>query len=375
MSTLLLETSARMGGQAAKTNELENYPGIDQATGPDLMGAFRNHAERFGVNFERGTVSDIQLESNGFIKTITMADGKSFRARTVIVATGAQPRILGIKGEREFTSKGVSYCATCDADFFEELDIVVVGSGNTAVEESVFLTKFVNSITMIVLHDEGILDADRTAQEQAFANDKINFVWNSTVEEICGEDLVSGVRVKNLKTGETSDIACEGVFMFVGTVPNTEFLQGTVELSKGGYIKVDDQMATNVPGVFGAGDVNEKFLRQVVTAAADGAIAAVAAERYMQEEENWQERVLEADSEVAVMFWNPLDQTGIALMPEVDKFCSEQELPLVTIDTYKSQNIAARYNIEQVPTIVRFSHGQEVKRVVAPAAEQLNQLL
>ena len=375
MSTVLLEASAKTGGQAAKTNELENYPGIDQATGPDIMGAFRNHCERFGVDFQRGTVSGIKVEDNGFIKQVTTKEGQTFRARSVIVATGAQPRILGIKGEREFTSKGVSYCATCDADFFEELDIVVVGSGNTAVEESVFLTKFVNSIKMIVLHDEGTLDADRTAQEQAFANDKIDFVWNSTVEEICGEELVSGVKVKNLKTGEVSEIECDGVFMFVGTVPNTDFLEGTVELSKGGYVKVDDQMATNVPGIFGAGDSNEKFLRQVVTAAADGAIAAVAAERYMQEEENWQDRVLEAEGDVAVMFWNPLDQDGIALMPELEKFCKEQDLPLVTIDTYKSQNISGRYNVEDIPTVVRFSKGQEVKRVSRPAAEELNQLL
>ena len=259
MSTVVLEASSKTGGQAAKTNELENYPGIDHSTGPDIMGAFRSHCERFGVEFKRGTVDGIKVEDNGFIKQISTKEGETLRARSVIVATGAQPRILGIKGEREFTSKGVSYCATCDADFFEELDIVVVGSGNTAVEESVFLTKFVNSIKMIVLHDEGILDADRTAQEQAFANDKIDFVWNSTVEEICGGDLVNGVKVKNLKTGEISEIECDGVFMFVGTVPNTSFLEGTVELAKGGYIKVDDQMATNVPGVFGAGDCNEKI--------------------------------------------------------------------------------------------------------------------
>ncbi len=375
MSTVILEASSQTGGQAAKTQELENYPGIDQATGPDIMGAFRGHCERFGVEFKREMVEGIKLEDNGFIKSITTKSGETLRARTVIVATGAQPRILGIKGEREFTSKGVSYCATCDADFFEELDIVVVGSGNTAVEESVFLTKFVNSIKMIVLHDEGVLDADRTAQEQAFANDKIEFVWNSTVEEICGDDLVNGVRIKNLKTGEVSELGCDGVFMFVGTVPNTNFLEGSVELARGGYLKVDDQMATSMPGVFGAGDVNDKFLRQVVTAAADGAIAAVAAERYMQEEENWQERVLEAEGDVAVMFWNPLDKDAIALMPSLEMFCKEQQIPLVTIDTYKSQNISGRYNVEEIPAIVRFSKGQEVKRVVRPSAEELNQLI
>ena len=373
MKTLVLEGSARTGGQCAKTNELENYPGIVESTGPALMDKFREHCDKFGVEFQRGMVSGLKMAEDGFTKEVTTKDGTVYQAKSVIVATGANPRILGIKGEREFTAKGVAYCATCDAEFFEDLDIIVVGSGNTAVEESVFLTKFVNSIRMVVLHDEGTMDADRTAQEQALANDKISFIWNSTVEEICGDELVNGVRIKNLKTGEITEHDTDGVFMFVGTVPNTEFLEGAVELNRG-YIKVDDKMATSMPGVFGAGDVNDKWLRQVVTAAGDGAIAAVAAERYIAEEEHWSHSVLEAKEDRLVAFWNPLDKQSLELMSQLETQAEEHGLKVVTIDTYKSRNIADRYEIASIPTVIRFREGEALKRIETPSAEKLEEL-
>ena len=374
MKTLVLEGSAKTGGQCAKTSELENYPGIVESTGPGLMDKFREHCDKFGVEFQRGMVSGLKMAQDGFTKEVATKDGKTYLAKSVVVATGANPRVLGIKGEREFTAKGVAYCATCDAEFFEELDIIVVGSGNTAVEESVFLTKFVNSVRMVVLHDEGIMDADRTAQEQALANDKISFIWNSTVEEICGDELVSGVRIKNLKTGEITEQDADGVFMFVGTVPNTDFLEGSaVELNRG-YIKVDDKMTTTMPGVFGAGDVNDKWLRQVVTAAGDGAIAAVAAERYIAEEEHWSHSVLEAKDDRLVAFWNPLDKESLGLMAHLEALAEEKQAKLVTIDTYKSRNIADRYEITEIPTVIRFRDGEPMTRVVTPAAEDLAKL-
>ncbi|WP_263078017.1 FAD-dependent oxidoreductase [Endozoicomonas sp. Mp262] len=373
MNTLLLEGSAKTGGQCAKTSELENYPGIVESTGPALMDKFRQHCDKFGVQFKRGMVSGLKMTDDGFTKEVTTQDGETYLAKSVIVATGANPRILGIKGEREFTAKGVSYCATCDAEFYEDLDIIVVGSGNTAVEESVFLTKFVNSVRMVVLHDEGTMDADRTAQEQAYANDKISYIWNSTVEEICGDELVNGVRIKNLKTGEITEQECDGVFMFVGTVPNTDFLEGAVELNRG-YVKVDDKMATSMPGVFSAGDVNDKWLRQVVTAAGDGAIAAVAAERYIAEEEHWSQSVLEAESDRLVMFWNPLDKTSLELMTALEALAKEKDVKLVTIDTYKSRNIADRYEVKEIPTVIRFRDGEPQKRLDAPAAGKLESL-
>lgn len=375
MKTLLLEASSNTGGQCAKTTEMENYPGIIESTGPGLMKMFRDHCDKFGVEFFRGQVTELAMDSDGFHKRITTRGGETLLAKSVVIGTGANPRILGIKGEKEFTGKGVSYCATCDADFYEDLDIVVVGSGNTAVEESVFLTKFVNSVKMVVLHDEGIMDADRTAQEQALANDKISFIWNSCVDEICGDELVSGVNVKNLKTGEITHEACDGVFMFVGTVPATDFLKGTIELSKGGYVVVDNKQETSMPGVFAAGDVCEKFLRQVVTAAGDGAVAAVAAERYIQEEEHWQESVLHAKQDTLVMFWSPVDQNSLELMPHLENLAADQQIKLVTMDTYKSRNIADRYEISRIPTVVRFSQGEPAKRLEAPLVEQLTTLI
>ncbi|MGF1702026.1 thioredoxin-disulfide reductase [Photobacterium makurazakiensis] len=364
MKTLILEDKRNTGGQAATTSEMENYPGIVEATGPQLMDMFREHCTKFGVEFARGLVSEITIADDGFIKTLKTNKGEEYQAKSIIVATGATPRILGITGESEFRGKGVSYCATCDADFYEELDVVVVGSGNTAVEESVFLTKFVNKVTMVVLHDQGILDADRTAQEQAFANDKIEFVWNSVVEEICGDELVNGVKLKNLKTGEITELATDGVFMFVGTVPKTDFIKEQVALTPQGYVLTNEKQETNVPGIFAVGDVTDKFLRQVVTAAGDGAVAAVAADRYIEEEENWRKSVSEFGGTAMVAFWNPLSKESLEVINQLELNCKDNpDQRVVTIDTYKSQNIASRFSVSEVPVVIRFDAGQEAKRV------------
>ncbi|MGR5063412.1 thioredoxin-disulfide reductase [Photobacterium sp. DNB22_13_2] len=364
MKTLIIEDKRNTGGQAATTNEMENYPGILEATGPQLMDMFREHCNKFGVDFVRGLVTNISIAEDGFIKTLTTNKGETYQTKSIIVATGATPRILGINGESEFRGKGVSYCATCDADFYEELDVVVVGSGNTAVEESVFLTKFVNKVTMIVLHDQGILDADRTAQEQAFANDKIEFVWNSVVEEITGDELVSGVKLKSLKTGEITEIATDGVFMFVGTVPKTDFIKEQVALTPQGYVMTNEKQETNVPGIFAVGDVTDKFLRQVVTAAGDGAVAAVAADRYIEEEENWRKSVSEFGGTAMVAFWNPLSKESLDVINQLELNCQDNpDQRVVTIDTYKSQNIASRFSVSEVPVVIRFDAGQEAKRV------------
>lgn len=215
LKTLVIEQKNRTGGQCATYVELENYPGLLSTTGPALMDEFHKHCEKFGVDFAKGEVSKLDVSDNDLIKKVHTKDGAVYQGKTIVISTGAEPRILGIPGELELRGKGVSYCATCDADFYEDLDIVVVGSGNTAVEESIYLTKFVAKITMIVIHDKGTLDADKASQEEAFKNDKIEFVWNSVVDEIYGDGLVEGVRLKNIKTGEKTTLECNGVFMFV----------------------------------------------------------------------------------------------------------------------------------------------------------------
>jgi len=280
LKTAVIE-KGRPGGQAATTMEMENYPGFfEKTSGPDVMDKFLAHAQHFGTELIKGNVTEVDLA--GDVKKITVKSGEVYEAKTVVLSPGSQPRVLGVKGEGALRGKGVSYCATCDADFFEELDVVVVGNGDAAIEEAQYLTKFAETVTVIVIHSEGILDCNKKSAEKAMANPKIKWVWDSTIDEIQGEELVEGVVLKNVKTGELTEMETNGVFVFIGSVPTTDFLKDKVELNKWGYIVTNDRMETNVPGVYAVGDVREKFLRQVVTAAADGAIAAVCIEKYLE---------------------------------------------------------------------------------------------
>lgn len=278
MSTLLIE-KGKTGGQAATTEDMENYPGFARGTtGPGLMKAFTEHAESFGAEFTRGEVDKIDMEN----KIIHTKSGETYQAKTIILSPGAVPRPLSVPGEFALRGKGVSYCATCDADFFEELDVVVVGGGDAAVEEAIYLTKFADKVTLVHRRDE--LRAAKSIQERAFKNPKLHFVWDSVVEEIKGDGIVESVVIKNVKTDELSEIEANGIFVYVGTLPQTEFLKDSgLELDNWDYIIANEKMETNIPGVYAVGDARVKHLRQVITAAADGAIAAVVAEQYIAE--------------------------------------------------------------------------------------------
>ncbi|WP_434511757.1 thioredoxin-disulfide reductase [Desulfitobacterium sp. AusDCA] len=281
LETAILQ-KGKPGGQAGSTEELENYPGFPRGTkGPALMEAMEEHARSFGTEIYNEEVIDLELEEK--IKLVKTRSGHEYRSRTVILALGAVPKSLNIKGEIPFLGKGVSFCATCDADFFEGLDVVVVGNGDAAVEEAMYLTKFAETVTIIVRRAEGDLRCNKTSAERAFTNPKIKWVWNSVLEEIKGNGLVDSVVIKNIKTGELSVMETNGVFFFVGTVPKTDIINGKVDLNKQGYIITNDLMETSVSGVYAVGDAREKYLRQVVTAVSDGAIAAVAAEKYLAE--------------------------------------------------------------------------------------------
>ncbi|MCL2571460.1 MAG: thioredoxin-disulfide reductase [Defluviitaleaceae bacterium] len=280
LKTAIIE-KGRPGGQAATTMEMENYPGFyKEASGPEIMDEFLAHAKHFGTEVIKGQVTDLDLQ--GEVKKITTKSGETYQGRTVVLSPGATPRTLGVKGEGPLRGKGVSYCATCDADFFEDLDVVVVGNGDAAIEEAMYLTKFAETVTIIVIHDEGVLDCNKMSAEKAMKNPKIKWIWNSVLDEIQGEELVEGVNVKNIKTDEITNLEVNGVFVFIGSVPNTDFLEGKVALDKQGYIITNDRCETDIPGVYAVGDARVKFLRQVVTAAADGAIAAVCAERFLE---------------------------------------------------------------------------------------------
>ena len=374
LNTLVLEAKRKTGGQPSTYHDMENYPGVPETTAPELMDNFREHAEKFNTEFDRGEVVD--LEVNGLEKIVKTKKGEEYKAKSVVLATGAEPRKLGIEGEEELKGKGVSYCATCDADIFEGLDVVVVGNGNSAVEESIYLTKFVENLTMIVIHDEGVMDAEKILQEKAMENEKIDFVWNSVVEEIKGDGMVEKAVVKNIKTGETEELDCHGVFFFVGRVPNTDFLKGTVELTENGYIKTNDEMETNQPGVYAVGDVRNKVVRQVITAAGDGATAAVMAQGYIEEEDYWQNNVLKSENPVIVAFWSVTDQDSMDMISELEGMgIEDKDYRFVKIDTYKNRLISNRYDIEEIPTIVKLVDGEVSEKLVDPSTEEIKSIL
>ena len=264
------------GGQPSNYLELENYPGFQVVGGYDLMEKFEEHADKFGVKkFPMQEIQSIDLNSKRIITS-----ENEFSAKTIIIATGAQPMKLGVPGEKEFVGRGVSYCAVCDGAFYRNKVVAVVGGGNAAVEEAMYLTKFADKVYLVHRRDE--LRADKIVQERAFKNEKIEFVWNSIVTEIKGENLVDTVVLENVKTHEISNLSVNGVFPYIGIVPNVENISGQLLQDAGGFIITDETMATSVEGVFAVGDVRKTPLRQVITAASDGAVGAVYAVKYIE---------------------------------------------------------------------------------------------
>ena len=277
LSTLVIEASTE-GGQIVGTSEIVNYPGAQEnESGPSLVARMFAQAEGFGAEFVRGTVTDVILDCDP--KTVICGE-KEWYARSVIIASGAQPARIGCPGEEKFIGAGVSYCATCDGPFFEGLPVYVVGGGDAAVEEAIYLTKFASKV--YIIHRRDALRAAKSIQEKAFAEPKIEFLWNTTVEEIRGEDFMGSMALLNVKDGSRREVSGQfGLFVFVGFRPNSALFEGLLDMEKG-YIRTDSEMRTSLPGVFAAGDIRVKSLRQVVTAVSDGAIAAVSAEKYLE---------------------------------------------------------------------------------------------
>ena len=277
VSTAIIDTSM-LGGQPSNYLELENYPGFPIIGGFDLMEKFEEHADKFGVQkFPMQEIESIDLKANP--KIIKTNEGE-FRAKTVIIACGAQPMKLGVPGEAEFVGRGVSYCAVCDGAFYKNKVVAVVGGGNAAVEEAMYLTKFADKV--YVIHRRNELRADKIVQDRAFKNDKIEFIWDSVVKEIKGDDLVHTAVIENVKTHEISNLQVNGVFPYIGMTPNIESISGQVEQDANGFIITDETMRTSVEGVYAVGDVRKTPLRQVITAAADGAVGAVYAVKYLE---------------------------------------------------------------------------------------------
>ncbi|MBT3338265.1 MAG: thioredoxin-disulfide reductase [Anaerolineae bacterium] len=272
-------TGMELGGQAALTHEIENYPGFPEGVGGSELGElFQKQAERFGTRTEFDTATEVDFTKSPFeIKT----ESGEYKAHAVIIATGARPNHLKIPGEEELTGRGVSYCATCDGWFFKEKKVLVVGGGDSALEEALYLTRHATSVTIVHRRDE--LRAGPILKSRAIENPKIDFVWDSIVTEVVGDEKVASVIIKNVKTGEESAIETDGLFIFIGHTPNTEIFEGQLALDDGGYIVVDGLMQTGVEGVYAAGEVADPHFRQVITSAGMGAGAAIQAVRYMEE--------------------------------------------------------------------------------------------
>jgi len=363
LKTLLINKGT-IGGMVDTTREIVNYPGYIKVSGPELMNDFKKHAESFGVEFLKDEVVGTDFSQE--IKKVTTKKKKEYFARAVVTACGSVPRLLNIPGEKRLQGSGVAYCATCDAEFFEGEDVVVIGSGDQAIEEGMYITKFARKVTVIVLHDKGILDSNKVSAERAFKNKKMEFIWNSTIEEVLGQDNVEGVKIKNLKTGVSSVLACQGVFFFVGMIPATQFLKESgIEMDPRGYIPVNDLMETNLSGVYAVGDNRVKYLRQVVSAAGDGATAAVAAERYIEELDAFQTDIANSDKKILLVFFNASNTESLEFSSLIEEIQQEhkEDYKILKVDLATKKNLAEKYEIKAVPAVVVLEKGKKIKEL------------
>jgi thioredoxin reductase (NADPH) len=278
----LLITGNQLGGQISITNEVENYPGFpDGTTGPELVELMQKQSERFGARFAMDEVTEVDFRQGSPFRINTLGD--EYEAESVIICVGASPKRLGVPGEEEMIGRGVSFCATCDGFFFREKDVVVVGGGDSALEEGLFLTRFAKQVRIIHRRDE--LRAGEALKRRAFANEKISFIWDSVVEEIQGNGKVEKVRMRNVKSDATSELETDGVFIFIGHYPNSGLFKGQLEMDEPGYLITDEKMMTSVPGVFAAGEIQDSVFRQIATSVGQGCAAAMMAERWLEEQE------------------------------------------------------------------------------------------
>jgi thioredoxin reductase (NADPH) len=277
LHTLLIEVGL-LGGQMTTTDLIENYPGFPQGiTGDELSRLMEEQAKRFGLEVVSGDVVEVKLEGN---KKVVQTEEGDFICEALIICTGTEYRKLGVPGEKEFAGKGVSYCGTCDGSFFKDSQVVLAGGGDSALTEALYLTRFVKELTIV--HRRDAFRGTKIHQERVFASHKIKLLWNSVIQEVKGDSVVRSVLVKNVKTGELTELPIEGVFVFVGLIPRTQFLKGLVRMDEEGYILTDENCETSVKGIFAAGDCRKKLLRQIATAVGDGATAAFAGEKYLE---------------------------------------------------------------------------------------------
>lgn len=358
--TLIIEKGS-FGGRINDTREIRNYPGFQSDSGAGLMQKFKAHAQSYTTNvFKRTTVTGLETLEDGTILVHTKRRG-DFIGDCVILDTGTKPRVLGIPNEIELAGHGVAYCATCDAEFFREKEIYVLGAGDQAIEESGYLTNFAKKVTVIVLHEEGHLDCNEMAAAEAYANPKIEFVWNTTLQEILGNEEVRGLVLKNVVSGETQEVKADGIFFFVGMVPQTAFVQDVVACDPKGYILVNEKKETSVPGIYAVGDCTQTFLRQVVTSVADGAIAATASERYCRERGQLKNILTPDSGRVAFLFYNPYESSQIEQVTQLEE-ALQDDYKVIRQDITRQTLLYQLLHMNGTLSSAMFDHGRLIKK-------------
>ena len=372
LKTVVVEKSL-IGGLATYTNEIANYPGFPEAPkGEDITNEMKTQAENMGVDFKLTAVKSVDLE--GDVKTIKTFR-TTYKAKTVIIATGGRPRTTGAKNEEDFLyDKGISFCATCDAAANQDKHVVVIGSGDAAIEEGMFLTKFAKKVTVSVLHDEGIMDCNEIAKNSALQNDKMEFLWNTSVKRFEGDDHLERVVLYNSKEDKEVPVECDNCFEFIGYVPNNELFIDKVKTNNRGYIPVDNLKRTNVEGVFAVGDITDKWLKQIATAVGDGAIAGSAAEKYIHESHVFNKEIMQKEKPGLIYVYNAIDEASRDLLPVIDEV-SNDNLKTFKIDVYKSEGLANRLNIEKYPALVLTENGAVTERIYDLDKEKIKSAL
>lgn len=374
LKTLIIEKTL-VGGLATYTNEIENYPGFpDGATGLGLMDLFHKQAKKFGVDFKLTDVKAVSLE--GDIKKVETFRNV-YETKAVIIGSGGKPRLTGAKNEELYLyDKGISFCATCDAAANSGKTVMVIGSGDAAIEEGIFLTKFADKVIVSVMHDNGKMDCNEIAKAQALSNPKMEFLWNTVVDSFEGDERLNTVVLKNVKTGEPLAVPVDSCFLFIGYLPNTELFQGVLTMNLGGYLVTNERMETNLPGVYAIGDVRDKFLKQVATAVGDGAVAGYGAERYLSESDIFKKQVMNEGNPSLVYIYNGVDTYSRELLPLFKEFEQiHSDVRVSCIDIYKSDGIAKRLGVDQGPCALWIKDNQIQEKIEGEITpDQINRI-